>query len=219
MFCSGDPIRTVDQRPAILRRAWTPVLKCRYPRRRRRWQRERPLRPSAAADLVASRRRAGQRLVGQNERRSGSAYAVPERLLRSAHEISDNNSRRLAFDREREACVPRKRRSAFGSGWVSVPKGKRVRSRRRPVVDQATICGRVACLGSAKLACRSRMIVPRRPFARSPGPRGPDEFSPTGGNRRKEALTAGDIRPSCQRISSVTASGRSGTASPAAWAA
>lgn len=63
------------------------------------------------------------------------------------------------------------------------------------------------------------MIVPRRPEARSPGPRGPDEFSPTGGSCRRAALTAADIRPSCQRISSLTASGRSGAASAAALAA
>jgi len=38
--------------------------------------------------------------------------------------------------------------------------------------------------GSAKLARRSRMIVPRRPDADSPGGRGPDAFSPTGGSCR-----------------------------------
>ena len=63
------------------------------------------------------------------------------------------------------------------------------------------------------------MTVPRRPDARSPGPRGPDEFSPTGGNCRSAALAAVDIRPSCQRISSLTADRRSGAASPAALAA
>jgi hypothetical protein len=49
------------------------------------------------------------------------------------------------------------------------------------------------------------MIVPRRPTASSPGPRGPDEFSPTGGSCRRAALAAEDIRPSCQQISSLTA--------------
>jgi hypothetical protein len=63
------------------------------------------------------------------------------------------------------------------------------------------------------------MIVPRRPDARRPGPSGPDGFSPTGGSRRRAALVAADIRPSCQQISSLTASGRSGAASPAALAA
>ena len=42
--------------------------------------------------------------------------------------------------------------------------------------------GREGLVGSAKLAWRSRMIMPRRPEARSPGPRGPDAFSPTGGS-------------------------------------
>src|SRR5450755_3611818 len=37
------------------------------------------------------------------------------------------------------------------------------------------------------------MIVPRTPDARSPGPRGPDEFSPTGGSCRRPALAAADI--------------------------
>jgi len=63
------------------------------------------------------------------------------------------------------------------------------------------------------------MIAPRTPDARSPGPRGPDAFSPTGGSRRRAVLAAADIRPSCQPISSRTASGRSGAASPAALAA
>jgi hypothetical protein len=63
------------------------------------------------------------------------------------------------------------------------------------------------------------MIVPRSPDASSPRPRGPAEFSPTGGNCRKAALTDGDIWPSCQQISSLRASGRSGAASPAALAA
>ena len=57
--------------------------------------------------------------------------------------------------------------------------------------------------GSARLAWRSRMIVPRRPEARSPGPSGPDAFSPTGGSCRRAALAAAGIRPSCQRISSL----------------
>ena len=61
--------------------------------------------------------------------------------------------------------------------------------------------------------------MPRRPDARSPGPSGPDEFSPTGGSCRRATLVAADIRPSCQQISPLTASGRSGAASPAALAA
>jgi len=63
------------------------------------------------------------------------------------------------------------------------------------------------------------MIVRRRPDASSPRPRGPARFSPTGGNCRRAALTGGDIWPSCQRISSLAASGRSGATSPAALAA
>ena len=61
------------------------------------------------------------------------------------------------------------------------------------------------------------MIVPRRPDARSPGPRGPDAFSPTGGSCRRAALAAADIRPSCQQISSLTASGRSGRPVQPPW--
>ena len=63
------------------------------------------------------------------------------------------------------------------------------------------------------------MIVPSRPDASSPGPNGPDLFSPTGGSRRSAVLVAAGIWLSCHRISSVTASWRSGAASPAALAA
>jgi hypothetical protein len=61
--------------------------------------------------------------------------------------------------------------------------------------------------------------VPSRPDARSPGPSGPEEFSPTGGSTRKAALTAAGMWRSCHTISSRTAPGRSGAASPAALAA
>ena len=63
------------------------------------------------------------------------------------------------------------------------------------------------------------MIAPRTPEARSPGPRGPARFSPTGGSRRRAALTDADMRPSCHWISSLTASSLSGAASPTALAA
>jgi hypothetical protein len=63
------------------------------------------------------------------------------------------------------------------------------------------------------------MIVPTRPDARSPGPSGPEEFSPTGGSCRKAVLAAADMWRSCQLISSRTASSRSGAASAAALAA
>jgi hypothetical protein len=63
------------------------------------------------------------------------------------------------------------------------------------------------------------MTVPRRPDARRPGPSGPDRFSPTGGSCRRAVLTSTDILPSCQRISSLTASGRSVAARPTALAA
>ena len=72
---------------------------------------------------------------------------------------------------------------------------------------------------AARSAWRSRMMTPRRPDASSPGPSGPDAFSPTGGSCRRAALAAADIWPSCQQISSLTASGRSGAASPVALAA
>jgi hypothetical protein len=52
------------------------------------------------------------------------------------------------------------------------------------------------------------------PEARRPGPSGPDRFSPTGGSFRSAARTSSDMRASCQPISSLTASGRSGAASP-----
>lgn len=60
------------------------------------------------------------------------------------------------------------------------------------------------------------MIVPSWPDARSPGPRGPDEFSPTGGRALRAARTSAVIWVSCQRISSFTTSGRSGAARLAA---
>lgn len=60
------------------------------------------------------------------------------------------------------------------------------------------------------------MIVPRRPDARRPGPSGPDRFSPTGGSCRRAVLASKHILLSCQSISSLTASGRSGAASPMA---
>ncbi len=63
------------------------------------------------------------------------------------------------------------------------------------------------------------MIVPSRPDASSPGPSGPDLSSPTGGSCRSADLVAADIWLSCHRISSVTASGGSGAARPAALAA
>ena len=46
-------------------------------------------------------------------------------------------------------------------------------------------------------AWRSRMIAPSRPDGRSPGPIGPDRFSPTGGNFRRAALAATDMWLSC----------------------
>jgi hypothetical protein len=62
-------------------------------------------------------------------------------------------------------------------------------------------------------------MVPSWPEARSPGPRGPDEFSPIGGRARRAARTSADMWSSCQRISSSTASGRSRSARPAALTA
>src|SRR5829696_1318193 len=88
----------------------------------------------------------------------------------------------------------------------------------------STGCGRsVSRIGQlvveASPAWSSPMMVRRMPEASSPGPSGPDESSPTGGSLRSAALAAADIWPSCQQISSLTASGRSGAASPAAFAA
>jgi hypothetical protein len=89
---------------------------------------------------------------------------------------------------------------------------------RTPQLSRFPLGGRTWS-GFAQLARSSQMIVPRRPDANNPGPRGPDAFSPTGGGCRRAALAGADIRPSCQRISSLTVSGRSGAASPAALAA
>ena len=58
------------------------------------------------------------------------------------------------------------------------------------------------------------MIVPRRADARSPGPSGPEEFSPTRGSCRRATLVTGDIRSNCQRISSSTVSGPVGGGKP-----
>ena len=63
------------------------------------------------------------------------------------------------------------------------------------------------------------MIAPGMPEARRPGPSGPDRFSPTGGSFRSAARTSSDMLASCQPISLLTASGRSGAASPIALAA
>ncbi len=71
----------------------------------------------------------------------------------------------------------------------------------------------------AKPAWGSRMIVPSRPDASSPGPRDPDPSSPTVGSWRSADLVAADICVSCHRISSATAAEGSGPAGPAALAA
>jgi hypothetical protein len=71
----------------------------------------------------------------------------------------------------------------------------------------------------ASPSCSSRMTVRSWPEARRPGPRGPDESSPTGGRARRAAWTSADMWLSCQRISSSTASGRLGFARPTALAA
>ena len=63
------------------------------------------------------------------------------------------------------------------------------------------------------------MMVPSSPEESSPGPRGPDAFSPTGGSCRRAVRTAPDMWRSCQETSSLTASDRPGAASPAALAA
>ena len=112
--------------------------------------------------------------------------------------------------------------SAFGARRVSAPKRKLMQDvAGQRLSGNGTTSGRLARAwsGSAKLACRSRMIVPMRPDASSPGPSGPDVFSPTGGSCRRAALADADIQPSCQQTSSLTASGRSGAASPDALAA
>ena len=56
------------------------------------------------------------------------------------------------------------------------------------------------------------MVMPSWPEARSPGPSGPDAFSPSGGRVRSAARAPLDMWSSCQRISSSAASGRFGAA-------
>ena len=63
------------------------------------------------------------------------------------------------------------------------------------------------------------MIVPSTPDASRPGPSGPDRFSPTGGSCRRAVRASADTLLSCHSISSLTGSGRSGAASPTAFAA
>ena len=63
------------------------------------------------------------------------------------------------------------------------------------------------------------MIAPRGRDERSPGPSGPERSLPIGGSRRRASLAGTDRLVSCHWISSPTASGRSGAANPAAWAA
>jgi hypothetical protein len=52
-----------------------------------------------------------------------------------------------------------------------------------------------------------------------PRPEGAGRILTDGRQLSRAALAAADIRPSCQQVSSLTASGRSGAASPAALAA
>lgn len=59
------------------------------------------------------------------------------------------------------------------------------------------------------------MIMPSLADAKSPGPRGPDRFSPTAGRFRRPPRTSVDMWASCQLISCLTASGRSGPRGPA----
>lgn len=63
------------------------------------------------------------------------------------------------------------------------------------------------------------MIEARIPDARSPGPSGPAEFAPSGGRRRSADRASALMCSSCQWISSSIVWGRSGAASPAAFAA
>lgn len=56
------------------------------------------------------------------------------------------------------------------------------------------------------------MIVPIRPDERSPGPRGPERFWPTGGKGSQGRPDLVDMWVSCPRTSSSAASGRSGAA-------
>ena len=90
-------------------------------------------------------------------------------------------------------------------------------------VDQRTSGAAAGCrLGArgidevhATPAWRSRMIVPRTPDARRPGPSGPDRSSPSSGSCSRATLASADRLPRCQLISSLTASGRFVAANPA----
>lgn len=90
---------------------------------------------------------------------------------------------------------------------------------RRLGLRQPTIADRDQRSTATRPAWRSRTITPSRPDDRSPGPSGPERSSPTGGSCRRAALAAGGRMPSCHWISSLTASGRRGEASPTAFAA
>ncbi len=100
---------------------------------------------------------------------------------------------------------------ARGEGDGAIRRGKAAGMRLGPLDEAATRRGRdraiyrafVTLSGyvpghsiRAALACGSRMIVLSRPGAGMPGPRGPHEFSATGGSCRRAALAAGDTRSS-----------------------
>lgn len=73
--------------------------------------------------------------------------------------------------------------------------------------------------GRAKSVWILRMIEATIPDVRSPGPSGPAEFPPSGGRRRSADRASALMCSSCQWTSSSIVWGRSGAASPAAFAA
>jgi hypothetical protein len=123
---------------------------------------------------------------------------------RRRHRHSENFPWRASHHGRRAS---RSARYAVPAGWFGPP------------VPAATLRGGAQRSVPARPAWRSRMIVPRMPEARRPGPSGPDRFSPTGGSFRSAARTSSDMLASCRSISSLSASGRSGAASPVALAA
>jgi hypothetical protein len=130
-----------------------------------------------------------------------------------------SSSGRASFARECPSC-PLRRRCTTAKQGGRTPRTNPCRVRvdhQRGAVAAYREFGQLVV--EASPAWSSPMMVRRMPEASSPGPSGPDESSPTGGSFRSAALAAADIWPSCQRISSLTASGRSGAASPAAFAA
>ena len=120
--------------------------------------------------------------------------------------------------RRRNARV--QRRTPIGQDLLSQRSSGRS-SVRRPRTPGAAAGCRLGARGNRQVhatpAWRSRMIVPRTPDARRPGPSGPDRSSPSSGSCSRAILASADRLPSCQLISSLTASDGSWRPIPRPW--